>query len=178
MIFHHKDLKDNYGDTTAEREANFREMRGGVFSPFEIILRPLKDRESRVIPYTNRPRNGKEMSWSRGTCYRAHSFAIAVSRYQSGEIMDYVLLAENGSGRNVLKIPAAIAEPILDILDETNQFRAMYSLHQIAQEVFEQGESKARNTYSKAFIEKRLKKRTRNGYVRVEVLAERILPAN
>jgi len=172
MLFQQHNVKDNYGDTTPERESNFREMRAGIFAPFEIVLHPLKERESRVIPYTDRPRNGKEMSWSKGTCYRAHSLSIGVTRYHSGEIMSYVLLVDNGSGRSVIKIPAAIAETIIDTPSEINQFRALYSLYQMSSEAFDQGVSETRRTYSKAFLEKRLKKRTKNGFVRVDVLAE------
>lgn len=138
-----------------------------ALEPFEVVRTPLAERSSRIFP----DRDGGP-----GVTYESHEISLARGKARAGlrEGAGYALVMRNGSGVSVLGLPTfydggamvaallAMPDPIL--------YATLYTLWRVADEADDEAKHETARRYSQAFVDKRLKKKRRNGSVYVEIL--------
>lgn len=120
-----------------------------------------KARESRVFW-----RDG-----GRGTDYGSH--AIKLAQNDSGDLR---ILMHHGGGREVLAVPhfydgGDLRAMILG-LPERLQYALLYTIWQAARNAREEAQAETRQKWAEAFAAKRIRKRRRNGMVRIEIMEQ------
>lgn len=147
-----------------------RRGRCEAFDGFDVLANPLGEfdhaaRESRVF----RRDSGN------ATTYASHMIKLAKLTNTSRGL--YILM-HHGGGREVLAVPSfydgGVLEAAILAMPERLQYALLYTIWQTARNAREQAQSETTFLWSKAFAEKRIRKRraTRTRGARVEIIPE------
>lgn len=135
-----------------------------AFDDFTILSQPLggfsnADRERRVFG-----------TGTIKTTYGSHTMALGESDHDKGH---FYILVQNGSGRQVWKLPfLSQAKPLVAFfltLPETEQYLLLYWMWSLARDGRDQAIAETGQKWANAFLEKRIKKQKRAAQIRVFV---------
>lgn len=139
-----------------------------AFDGFEIIAAPLPGN-------SNAERDARVFRWKSdggGTCYRAYVIALATDDRGRG----LYILMENGSGREVLKVPefydgGALKAAIL-AMPEREQFALLFTIWRTATNARSAAISSTSREWARAYDDKRIRTSRRGGQRRIYVESE------
>lgn len=150
-----------------------------AFDGFEIIAAPLhQDGEGWQAAFGNEARESRIFrrpdgrGGERGTDYGSHAIKLAKMPHDSA----LYILMHHGGGREVWRIPefydgGDLAEHII-ALPERLQYALLYTIYNMASDARSQGKAETRREWAQAIVDKRIRKRKRNGSYRVEIIPQ------
>jgi len=156
-------IRFGHGYETGSRE------RCEAFDGFEVIAAPLGDLD-------NAARESRIFRWkgpSGGTDYGSHAIKLAKQRFGERLSGDLYILMHHGGGREVLRVPTfhdgGNLEAAILALPERLQYALLYTIYQAASNARREAQRETATKYSKAFLEKRLKRKRRDNRIYVEI---------
>lgn len=138
-----------------------------AFDGFTVLAFPVADREARIFGATP----GKQSS---GTCYRAYEMRLACRTGDEAKTRrDLFLLISHGGGREVVRVPcfwdAGEMQAALLAMPERALYAVLFTIYKAAQDAAHVASTETAQRYGYAFLEGRMKKRRKGGFVRLHI---------
>lgn len=133
------------------------------FTPYTVARFPLPDRDARVWDKTDR---------DPGTTYGAYALQLA-----KGERGEPVILVEHGGGREIVPLghggKASLREQAFQTLaaieDDRALFAVLFTLYDARSKAERAAREETAQRYGKAFLEGRMKKRRKGGFITLQI---------